>query len=74
MWNLEGGIRTGAFLSAETRCGGPLERAPLLQTLEDRLKKAPDTGISLHMGPFMSERNLESGWGGARISGTLNDE
>jgi hypothetical protein len=25
------------------------------------LRKAPDMGISLHRGPFMSEGNLESG-------------
>ena len=41
-------------------------------TLEDMLRKAPDTGISLHRGPFMSEGNLESG--GGHISGTLNNE
>jgi hypothetical protein len=38
-------------------------RAPLLGTLEDMLRKAPHTGISLHRGPFMSEENLESGEG-----------
>jgi len=27
------------------------------------VKKGSDTGISLHMGPFMSEGNLESGGG-----------
>jgi hypothetical protein len=27
------------------------------------LRKAPDTGISLHRGPFMAEENLESGRG-----------
>ena len=57
----------------EAQCGGPLGRAPLLGTLEDMLRKAPDMGISLHRGPFMSEGNLESG-GGAHIPGTLNDE
>jgi hypothetical protein len=69
----EGGSRNGAFLSEEAKCGGPLGRAPLLGTLEDMLRKALDTGISPHRGPFMSEGNLESG-GGARIPGTLNDE
>ena len=59
----EGGSRNGAFLSEEAQCRGPLGRAPLLGTLEDMLRKAPDTGISLHMGPFMSEGNLESGAG-----------
>ena len=39
-------------------------RAPLLGTLEDMLRKAPDTGISLRRGPFMSKGNLESGGGG----------
>jgi hypothetical protein len=37
------------------------------------LRNVPDTGISLHRGPFMSEGNLESGRG-AQIPGTLNDE
>jgi len=32
-------------------------------TLEDMLIKSPDTGISLHMGPFTTEGNLESGGG-----------
>jgi len=54
----------GVFLSKEAQCGGPLGRAPLLGTLEDMLRKAPDTGISLHRGPLMSEGNLESGEGG----------
>jgi hypothetical protein len=39
-------------------------RAPLLGTLEDMLRKAPDTGISLCRGPFIFEGNLESGRGG----------
>jgi hypothetical protein len=37
------------------------------------LRKALDTGISLHRGPFTTEGNMESG-GGAHILGTLNDE
>jgi len=69
----EGGSRNGAFRSEETHCGGLLMRAPLLGTLEDMLRKAPDTGFSLHRGPFTSKGNLESGEG-ARIPGTLNDE
>jgi len=69
----EGGSRNRAFISEEAQCGGPLGRVPLLRTLEDMLRKALDTGISLHRGPFMSEGNLESG-GGACILGTLNDE
>jgi len=55
-----GGSRNGAFLSEDAQCGGPPGRAPLLGNLEDMLRKAPDTGISLHRGPFMSEGNLES--------------
>ena len=57
----EGGSRNGAFLSEEAQCGGPLGRGPLLGTLKDMLRKALDTGMSLHRGPFMSEGNLESG-------------
>jgi hypothetical protein len=37
--------------------------APLLGTLEDTLRKALDTGIALHRGPFMSQGNLVSGGG-----------
>jgi hypothetical protein len=70
----EGGSRNGASLSQEAQCGGPLGRAPLLGTLGDTLRKAPDTGISLHRDHFTSEGNLESGGGGARIPGTLDDE
>jgi hypothetical protein len=55
----EGASRDGAFLSEEAQCGGPLGRAPLLETLEDMLRKALDTSISLHRGPFMFEGNLE---------------
>jgi len=47
----EGGSRNGAFLSEEAKCGWPLGRAPLLETLEDMLRTALDTGISLHRGP-----------------------
>jgi hypothetical protein len=68
----EEGSRNQAFLSEEAHFGGPLGRAPLLGTLEDMLRKALDTGVSLHRGPFTSEGNLESG-GEARILGTLND-
>ena len=50
------------------KCGGSLGRAPLLGTLEDMFRNASDTGFSLHRGPYMSERNLESG------GGTLNGE
>jgi len=55
--------RNGASLSEEAQCGGLLGRAPLLGTLEDMIRKAQDTGISLHRGPFTSEGNLKSGGG-----------
>jgi hypothetical protein len=61
----EGGSRNGASLSEEAQCRQPLGRAPLLGTLKDMLRKAPDTGMSLHCGPFTSEGNMESGVGGA---------
>jgi hypothetical protein len=48
----EGDSRNGALLSEEAQCGGPLGRTPLLGTVEDMLRKALDTGISLHRGPF----------------------
>jgi len=41
----------GGFLSEEAYCGGTLGRAALLGTVEDMLRKALDTGISLHRGP-----------------------
>ena len=59
----DGSSANGAFLSEEAQCGGPLGRANLLGTLEDTFRKALDTGISHHRGPFMSKGNLESGWG-----------
>jgi len=59
----EGGSRNAAFLSEEAQCRGPLGRAPVLGTLEDILRKAQDTGISLHGGPFMTEGNMKSGGG-----------
>jgi hypothetical protein len=59
----EGGSRNGAFPSEETQREGPLRRASLLGTLEDMLRNAADTGISLHRGPFMSKGNLEIGGG-----------
>ena len=36
---------------------------PALETLEEMLRKALDTGISVHRGPFTTEGNLESGRG-----------
>jgi len=59
----EVGSRNGTFLSEEAQYGRPLGRAPLLGTLEDVLRKAPDMSISLHRGPFTFEGNLESGRG-----------
>ena len=59
----EGGSKNGAFLSEEAQYRGPLGMGPLLGTLEDILRKAPDTGISLDRGPFTSEGNLKSGRG-----------
>ena len=57
----EGGSRNWESLSEDAQCGGPLGTDPLLETLEDMFRKAPDTSISLHRGPFMLEGNLESG-------------
>jgi hypothetical protein len=48
----KGGSRNGTFLSEEAQCEGPLVKLPLLGTLEDILRKALDTGISLHRGPI----------------------
>jgi hypothetical protein len=63
----------GHFSLKRLGADGLWGRVPLLGTLEDTLRKAPDTGISLHRGPFMSEGNLESGEGGW-CTGDLNDE
>jgi hypothetical protein len=43
----------------ERASGGP----PSLGTLEDTLRKSPDTGISLHGGPFPAEGNVVCGEG-----------
>jgi len=60
-------------LSLKRLSGQGLEGGgPLLGALEDMLRKAPDTGISLHRGRFTAEGNLESGRG--LILGTLKDE
>ena len=45
----EEGYRNGAFPSEEAQCGGPLGRVSLLGTLEDMLRKALDTDISLSL-------------------------
>jgi len=60
----KGGSRNGAFFSEEAQCRGTLGRAPLLGTLEDMLRKALDTGISLHKGPTGEP-------GGDSLAGTL---
>ena len=79
MGNLEEGLSTGDFeswmkralgmghLSLKRLCGGGLRGAPSLGTLEDMLRKSPDTGISLHQ---------RGTWYvvGAHIPGTLIDE
>jgi hypothetical protein len=63
----EGGSKNGAFLSEEAQCGGPLRRAPLIETLEDMLRKALHTGIS-HPGAPLG--NLE----GIRLPGLLREK
>jgi hypothetical protein len=71
----EEGSRDGASLSLKWLRGGGLGGggACSLETLEDMLRKALDTGISLHRDPFRTEENLESG-GSTSIPGTLKDE
>jgi len=49
-------------------CRGSVGRAPVPGNLEVMLRKAPDTGISLHRSLFKSEGK------GVCIPGTLNDE
>ena len=56
-----------ASLSEEAPWRGPEGGAPSLGTLEDMLRKSPDTGISLHGGPFPSEGNLAFGGGGGLV-------
>ena len=48
----EGCSRNGTLLSEWAQCGRPLGRTPLLETLEDILRKALDTDISFHRGPI----------------------
>ena len=86
MGNLEEGSSTGDIesymkgalgmepLSLRGSMEGASGGAPSLGTLEDMLRKSPETGISLHGGPFPSEGNLVCGGGGACIPGTLIDE
>jgi hypothetical protein len=69
----EGALGMG-HLSLKRHCGEGLGGAPSLGTLENVLRKSPDTGISLHSGPFTSEGNLVW-WGRAvRLPMTLYDE
>jgi len=65
----EGGYRNWESFSEGAQCGGPLGRVPLPGTLEDMLRKAPDTAISLHRGPFTPEENQESGGGRGSYTG-----
>jgi len=61
----EGDTRNGALLTEEAQCGGPLGTTPLLETLEDMLRKTLDTGISLHRGPVGEP-------GGDSLAGTFD--
>jgi len=59
-----GGCRDGASRSEEAQWRGPRGGgAPLLGTVEDMLRKAPDMGISLHRGHCTAVGNQESGMG-----------
>jgi hypothetical protein len=69
----EGGSRNGASLSEEDQCRGPLGSASLLGTLEDMLRKALDTNISLHRGTRYVRREPGIRMG-ACIQMTLKDE
>jgi len=53
------GLYEWGVSSEEGQCGGPLRRAPLLRTLEYKLRKALDKVISLCSDPLTSEGNLE---------------
>ena len=58
----ERGSGDGASLSEEASWRGPRGKgAPSLGTLEDMLRKSPDTGVSFYRGPFITEGNLVSG-------------
>jgi len=58
----ERGSGDGASLSEEAPCRVPSGGgASLLGTLEDMLRKSPDTGVSFYRGPFITEGNLVSG-------------
>ena len=64
LWEEEGGSRDGASLSEEGSWWAPGGGGvtPSLCTQEDMLRRASDTGISLHRGPFPAERILKC-WG-----------
>jgi hypothetical protein len=68
----EWGSTNGAFLTEEAQCAGLLGRALLLETLVDMLRKALDTGISLHRRPLCSRETWNQE--GGSYTGTLNDE
>ena len=51
--------------SGEALWRAPRGGVPSLGALEDMLRKSPDTGISLHGGPFLSEGNLVRRGGGS---------
>jgi hypothetical protein len=68
-----GSVDEASLFLKRLRGGGLGGGAPSLGTLEDMLRKSPDTGISLHGGPFSAEGNLVCG-AGARIPETLIDE
>ena len=70
---MKGTLGMGGSVSEEAQYGGPLGRAPLLGTLEDILRKAPDIGISLSIVAPLRSRGT---WNqeGARLPGTGNDE
>ena len=53
----EGGSMDGASLSLKRLRGGELE-GNSMGTLEDMLRKYPDTSICFYGGPFPSEGNL----------------
>jgi hypothetical protein len=60
----EGGSVDEPSLSEEAAWRGPQGRgAPSQGSLEDMLRKTPDTGISLHEGPFPPEGDLVCGVG-----------
>jgi hypothetical protein len=69
----EGGSGDGASLSEEAPWRGPWGGGALsVGTLEDMLRKFPDTDITLYRCSFITEGNLVFVWE-ARIPGTVKD-